>query len=248
MKKISYWAKNHVWTTRFLIILIYILLNIIGVYTGKLLNEINILMPQSYLVVFIICSIALWLWYPDKNAKNKFSSSSYGRRKLFDFSLGAVTFLLIIYAGNNWEHLFLQNGSAKASNITELSKDSSIYNVPLIKNFIASIKGCEVSKLSQREKIRLIKRQIKAINNDKETPKSDKTLLIILSILIAIGLLIGLAALSCSIACSGSGALAIIVAIGGTFLIIFFLTRIIKHMSNPKDKRKVVVGDKTEGK
>lgn len=59
MKKISYWAKNHVWATRFLIILIYILLNIIGVFTGKLLSEINIHIPQPYLVACIIQFIYL---------------------------------------------------------------------------------------------------------------------------------------------------------------------------------------------
>lgn len=246
MKKISYWAKGHIWPTRFLIILIYILLNVIGIYTGKLLNEINIVIPQPYLIVCIISTIVLWSLYPDRKVKKQLPSFSYFRRKLFDFSLGVITFLMIIYAGNNWEHLFLHNESAKASNIVKLSKDSSIYNVPLIKNFIASIKEMDVSKLSQREKIRLIKKQIKAINNDKETSKSDKTLLIILSILIAIGLLIGLAALSCSIACAGSEALAVIVALAGTFLIIFFLIKIIKHLSNPKDKKKEIVKDKTE--
>lgn len=242
MKQISYWAKQHVWQTRLLIILIYILLNVIGIFTGKLLKEVNIILPQVYFTAFIICTIALGIWYPDKNAKKRLSSSAlYVRRKLFDFSLGAVTFLMIIYSGNNWEHLFIKSQSANATNIFNTSKDSAIYNIPVIKNFIASIKAMDVSKLTQREKLRIIKKQIKTIKSDKETSKSDKTLLIILSILVALALLIGLAALSCSIGCAGSEALAIIVALGGTFLIIFFLVRIIKNISNPREKKKIVV-------
>ncbi len=247
MKKISYWAKKHIWQTRLLIILIYILLNIIGIFTGKLLKEINVIIPQVYFIVAIICTIVLWIWYPDKNTKKRFSSVTlYVRRKFSDFSLGAVTFLMIIYAGNNWEHLFIKTESANASNITDLSKDSSIYNIPLIKNFIAGIKGIDVSKLSQREKLRIIKNQIKTIKHDKETSKGDKTLLIILSVIIALGLLGGLAALSCSIGCAGSEALAVIVGVAGTFLIIFFLIRIIKHMSNPTEKKKENVETKVE--
>ena len=203
--------------------------------------EVSVILPQLYFIACIIFTIALWIWYPDRqNAKPGFASSAlYVRRKLFDFSLGAVTFLMIIYAGNNWEHLFIKSESAQASKIIPLSKDSAIYNNPLIKNFIAGIKSMDVSKLSQREKLRLIKDQIKTIKHDKDTSKGDKTLLLItLSVIIALALLYGLAALSCSISCSGSEALAIIVAIGGTFLIIFFLISIIKRITNPPEKKK----------
>ena len=75
MKKVSYWAKNHIWQTRFLIILIYILLNVIGIFTGKLLREVNIIIPQIYFVAVIICTIVLWISYPDKKAKKRLSSS-----------------------------------------------------------------------------------------------------------------------------------------------------------------------------
>ncbi len=116
MKRISFWAKNHVWKSRLLIILIYILLNIIGIITGILLNEINVILPQIYFIACIIVTIALWMWYPDKhNRKPGVSPSAlYVRRKIFDFSLGAVTFLMIIYSGNNWKNLFLKSEFAQA--------------------------------------------------------------------------------------------------------------------------------------
>jgi hypothetical protein len=57
----------------------------------------------------------------------------------------------------------------------------------MLKDFIASLKGKDGSKLSEREKIKLIKKQIKKVQNDTGTSKGGKTALIILSILIALG-------------------------------------------------------------
>jgi hypothetical protein len=239
VKKISYWAKKHIWQSRLIIILIYILLNVLGILTGKLLSELHVTIPQLYFIACLVFTTALWIWYPGKgNVKPGVASHYlYIRRKLFDFSLGAVTFLMIIYAANNWEHLFIKSDPVLASNIVHHPKDSAIKNNPLIKNFIAIIKSKDVDKLSQREKLKLIKDQIKTIKHDKETSKGEKTLLIILSVIIALGLLFGLAAISCSLSCSGSEALAIIVGLGGTVLIIFLLARVIKHISNPPPKK-----------
>ncbi len=87
MKQISYWAKEHVWQSRVLIILVYILLNVIGIFTGKLLTEINVTVPALYSIACIIFTIALWIGYPYRqNAKPGVRSSVlYTRRKLFDF-------------------------------------------------------------------------------------------------------------------------------------------------------------------
>lgn len=235
MKIISFWAKHHIWQSRVIIVAIYILLNIIGVFTGKLLREVNVILPQIYFSACIILTIALWAWYPHKNAKP--GNSSYVRRKLFDFSLAAVTYLIIVYAGNNWEFLLISTESAQASKIIRYSKDSVASNSPLIKDFITTIKNMDVSKLSQKEKARLIKHQIKKVKQDDNTSKTNKTLLIILSVLVALMLLYGLAGLSCSISCGGSEALAIVVALAGTFLIIFFLVKIIKRINNPRPKK-----------
>ncbi|HUS01783.1 MAG TPA: hypothetical protein VMY77_08655 [Chitinophagaceae bacterium] len=236
MKKISGWARDHIWQARLIIVVIYILLNVIGIFTGKLLREVDVILPQGYLIGCLIFTIALWTWYPDKNSKSV--SAPYVRRKLFDFSLAAVTYLMILFAGNNWDHLFINSESAKASKIIRIPRDSVTTNNILIKDFITSIKNMDVSKLSQKEKIRLIKKQIKQVKQDNNTSKSDKTLLIVLSVLVALILLYGLAALSCSISCGGSEALAIVVALAGTFLIIFFLVKIIKRINNPRPKNK----------
>jgi hypothetical protein len=222
-------------------VVIYILLNAIGIFIGKLLGEINIILPQQYLIFCICCTIILWAWYPVKDPRRSFTwSSSYLRRKLFDFSLGTVTLLLIIYTGNHWQKLFIKTEAAQASKVIRIPKDAALHNHSIIQNFINLIKSKDVSKLTQREKIRLIKQQIKTVKQDKETSKGGKAALIILSVLVALALLFGLAALSCSIACGGAEALAAIVAIGGTALIVFFLVRMIRRISNPPPKKEAI--------
>lgn len=237
MKKISYWAKDHIWQSRLIIITIYILLNILGIFTGKLLEDVNVNLPQFCFIACAGFTIVLWFFYPGKSKK------LYVRRKLFDFSLGAITFLMIMYTGNNWAHLFIKSESAQASKIIRVSKDSTITNNRLITNFINSIKSMDVSKLSQKEKIKIIKKQIKEIKKDQETSKGEKTMLIILSVIIAIALLFLLASLACSLSCAGSEALALLVALGGTFLIIFLLVKFIKRINKPvpKNEEKVIL-------
>ena len=238
MKSISFWAKKHIWQSRLLIVVIYILLNGIGLSTGKLLNDINVTLPGLYFIVCVIITVILCIGYSSTNVMAARLFTRYFRRKFFDFALGLITFLMIIYSGNNYKILFINNEAVNAFSIHHLSKDSTLYYNPLIQNFIASIKNMDVSKLSLKEKKRIIKHQIKTIKHDKDISEGNKTLLIILSVIIALGLLFGLAGLSCSLSCSGSEALAIIVGIGGTFLIIFFLIRIIKRITNSHVKKK----------
>ncbi len=239
MRKISLWAKYHVWQSRVLIALFYILLNAIGIFIGKLLKETNIVIPEIYFTACLIFTLVLWIGYPNKNIlnKKKSPSSSYVHRKIFDFSLGVITLLMIIYIGNNQPHLFIKNESAKASKLIRLPKDSSLYNNSFIQNFIQNIKSKDINSLSAKEKLHIIKKQIREIKHDKETSKSDKTLLIILSIIVAIALLIGVGSLACSLSCAGSEALALLVGIGGTVLVISLLFFIIKRINNPRVKK-----------
>ena len=238
MKQISFWAKNHIWPSRLLIITIHILLIVLAGYTGILLNELNIIIPTSCFIVVAIFTIMLWLNYPKHTRTSAVakSSRSYYRRKLYDFSLGLTGFLLIVFAANKPALLSADTKNVYAK-IVPGTIDTTLNNHPLIQDFIASIKSNDVSKLNEKEKLGLIKKQIKTIKHSKDTTPGQKTLLIILSIIIALTLLMCLAALACSAACAGSGALAILLFAGGGFLTIFFLVRIIKNISHPRTKK-----------
>ena len=239
MRKISSWAKAHIWQSRLIIVLIYLGLNVIGIFTGKLFTEIDISIPEFIVIGCLILTIFIWVIYPDKKVmtSNCKFPETYTFRKACDFSLGVITFVLIVYAGNKWQYLFIKTEKAQATKIIRI-KDSSLNNHPLITNFLELIKREDISKLNNREKVKMVKEQIKKVKHDKDTSKEDKTLLIILSIVAALVLLFGLASLSCSIACAGSEALAILVALGGTFLIVLFLLKIIKKIKNRPEKTK----------
>ena len=232
MKKISYWAKHHVWQSRVLIVSMWLVINIIGIFAGKSLTEINITVPEYFWSVCIVSAIFLIACYPQRIGRFAGTYSKlYTRRKVIDFFLGLVTFFMIIYISNYRQTLFSNTQYTQASAIIPAHRDSSISNHPLIKNFILKIKSADVSHMSSREKMKLIKQQLRKVNADKEISKSTKTLLIILTVLLAIVLIMGIAALSCTIACSGSEALAILVGIGGTFLVAFLAVRLIKQIS-----------------
>ena len=239
MRHISLWAKNHKWPSRMIIVGIYLLLNILGIYTGNLLKDIGMFIPELYFNSAIIACVAIWILYPSKrdNHDGYGKSTLYVRRKFFDFTLGAMTFLMIVFLSNNGAQILLKTNIAVASFINPHVQDTGVYDNALIKNFVTDIQKMDVSKLSQKEKIRILKKQIKTIKHDKTTSNGDKIALIILSILIALALLFLLAALSCSIACAGSEALSIIVLIAGTFLIVFFMLKIIKHIQHPRNKK-----------
>ena len=78
-----------------------------------------------------------------------------------------------------------------------------------------------------------LKAEVKAIVGQMKTQKvtGEQVLLIILTILLALLLLYGVAALSCSIACSGADGLAVLVFLLGLGLIVWLTVALIKKIS-----------------
>src|SRR5665647_251415 len=148
MKKISFWAKNYIWQSRLIIVLIYLLLNAIGLFTGKLLNDINVNLSKSSFMTSAIFTVLLWIVYYTKPLKLLSCFTHYFRKKFFEFSMGLVTFLFIIYAGNNYRGVFITNQAKAAFNTRHYPNDSALLKNPLISNFLASIKNMDVNKLS----------------------------------------------------------------------------------------------------
>ena len=87
-------------------------------------------------------------------------------------------------------------------------------------------------------KKKLLKEQLRAIKKSGEISKGGKVALIILSVIVALGLLYLVAALACNISCSGSEGGAIILAVGGTALVIFLLVITLRAILGKKKKPK----------
>jgi hypothetical protein len=117
-------------------------------------------------------------------------------------------------------------------------KDSISKNYKSIKDLNASMQDENGNMLKWKERKKLLKHQIREIKKANDPSKGEKVLLVILSILVALGLLYLVAALSCSIACSGSEAIALLVAIGGTAGVILLLIFVIRAIYGKRRKKK----------
>jgi hypothetical protein len=217
MKKISWWAKKHKVPARIIIVLSFIFLNALAFFTGHLLNQLGILFSQAFLFGSFFIFLIAFIAYPLKKQKEKKPKSSnyYLLQKSCDFILAASTFCMIVCLSNRPETLIQFYPQIKAFAITFPSKDSTAKHYKSISDFYSSLKDGKGNQVKWKERKKLLKEQVREIKKDNNLSKGEKIALIILSVLVAAGLFLLVAALSCSLSCSGSDALSAIVLIGG---------------------------------
>ena len=222
MLQLSFWARKHVWSTRLIIIfLIYPLLNISGWFIGDLLalNGITFNQNLGYILSFII--LFLFLIYPYKIDKKRYRHY-YAWKKTTEILMICTTFCFILLRGNGFN-------SENGTNLVVTSGYASVVD----KNVEPS------SKTLEKEKKNFIKKFVKNLRNKyKNASKRDKTGMIILAILVALGLIFLLGVLSCSIACGGAEGLAYAIFFIGLGAIIFGLVRVIKRINRGEPKQK----------
>jgi hypothetical protein len=240
MKKLSSWAKTHKWPARIIIVTGFILLILLGIITGQLLRDLLVDLPRAVLFLFIGIYLACALLYPVKKpgAFGGVKQRSYRRQKTCDLLLAGSTFLMVVFLSNK-QTLFPGSTSMAApvtATLSTLPGDSATRSYKPIKEFSASMKDGNGKMLRWKERKKMLKEQIRAIKHSNEPSPGGKTALIVLSILIALGLIALLAALSCNISCSGSAGLAILVMVLGTGLVIFLLIRIVQRLTGKRKK------------
>ncbi len=237
MKKISLWASKHPWQSRFLIVLIYLALNFIGLVAGDVLFSSHLIIPADSIYVTSIIFLLAILLYPQKKNKHRYTNF-YKRQKLTDFILASTSFLLIISFGNHYNTTHPLTNSPFHS-LYAIANSPVPATVLPFKHFtkekpvIKKKKGIKNLKQKLRDNIRLLRKEYKSSTN------GEKTALIVLAILVAAGLLLLLAALACNISCAGSEGAAVVVALLGTGLIIFLLVRVIKRLKRGKAKEEI---------
>lgn len=226
MRKLAFWARENKNTARLTIIISYILLNMLALFTGDVLHSLNIEFTPLLFIFTVAMTFLGCMIYPSKIRKKEYRNF-FARQKSADLLLVCSTFLFIVYAGNslnkNWNTIY---NSAQAISLIPPSASTSITHS-------SSTKTAE-SKKSFSKKIRA---EIKSLRKAyKDSTKSQKTLYIILAVLAAAGLAYGLAAVACGISCSGSEALAIAVFAVGLGGIVFGLVKLIQRISRGKPK------------
>ncbi len=243
MKKISIWAKRHPRSARITIFVFFVILNVLGFTTGMLLNDTGIYLPVFAIVFFICLYAAGFIAYPFKNIRGKYrmTASGYIHQKTCDFLLAGSTFLMIVYFGNHREILFrysLPFTQAIASSSTLPATSVAKPSYKSVSAFLRSMKDENGKLLSWKERKKLLKEQVRAIKKADELSNGAKTALIVLSVLVAAGLIYLVGVIACSLACNGSEAAAWIVAIGGTGLVIFLLILAIRSILSKKKHEK----------
>jgi hypothetical protein len=238
MKKISYWAKSYKQEARITIIICYIVLNILAIISGYFLQQIGLrLLPVFLFCCFTVFMVAI-IAYPSKYRKglNLSASAFYNLQKTCDFIIVSCTFCMIFYLSNRPENLFQFYPQVDAYIINHTPKDNADKPYKSISDFYASLKDKDGNSLKWKERKKLLKEQVRSIKKDNDLSKGSKTLLIILSVIAATGLVFLVAALSCSLSCNGSDAAAALVGVGGTALIIFLLVLAIRAINGKKRK------------
>jgi hypothetical protein len=221
MKTLSIWAHYHPWAARIAIIVSAVILMCIAILAGLLSYDAGHVMNSaspwiSTLLIFILCAV-----YPNKQNKRY---KIYQVRKALDVCLVISSFLLFASTSNQYAasgYRTQQVGSLAASSFS-----SSSLSKPVKPNF--------------RQQKRVVKQWLKALREMyKKASPTSKTLLILLTVLVAVSLIILIAALSCNIACTSSAAIAWIVFLFGSAGVIL-LGRMVIHRirRGPKHKSK----------
>ena len=239
MVHISLWASRHIWPTRFLIFLIYVLLHALGWIAGDLLSSISIELNHAFLYMSIALTIAALLIYPTHNKKIS-SPKLYRLHKAADIMLASATFILIVFTANRWTHTLPGNHANGASVVSVLPGNMKSFNEsepkPAKEVVSPDHKRKKTSFREWRKKMKEAFRKIRQAYRKGEN--GERIVLIIVSIIGAVILILLLAALSCSIACSGLEALAIVLYIAGTTGIIIGLVKIIQGINKKYNKKK----------
>jgi hypothetical protein len=205
-------------------------------FTGFLAGELDLFLTDWLLISSIVIFIVTCFVYPSK-AKRK-TGNLYSLQKTCDFILAGTTFLMMVFFGNRettpLHYGVMGNMFASSSS---LPADSNQTYKP-ISEFKKLMMNSEGKKLKWKERKALLKTQVKGIKAASGMSDLGKTLLIILSVIIALGLLALLSALSCELSCNGSEGGAVIVGVLGTALIVFLTFIVIRSIVRKSKKTK----------
>jgi hypothetical protein len=240
-KQFSFWARDHKWSSRFIIVFSFIMMNILGIITGLLLSELNMTFSTWFILLSVLLFSIAWLKYPGKKEDR---SRTYVFRKSCDAILIGATFLMFMYFGNRNVSPF-DSSVFSASAVTSSMPKDSTKNYKSLEEFKKLLHDENGKPLKWKERKKILKQQVKAIKKDNTISDGGKVGLIILCVLLALILAYGVAALSCSLSCSGSEGAAVVVAVlglAGVALLTFFVIRSITR----KPKRETLKEPKPE--
>lgn len=235
MKNISRWAQANPILSRMLIALSHVLVVGNSILLGSMLFALSWDVPQWSIVILANLFFILYISYPQKGVKIFWIRYSYGRQKIYDFSL-VVVYSAVIACGANTIFTYTYQASYSATS----SISTFISYRPKPSEEITNQQKLN-TKQSIRTKIKNTAKNIaKNLKNPAEKSGSDaaKILLFLLSVVVTFLLGYGIAALACNIACSGAEGLAWVVLLVGWTGIIWLEIIVIRAIGKLRSKKK----------
>jgi hypothetical protein len=228
MRTLSKWAYLNPIKSRFLITFLHLLSIVNAIFLGVLfyLGDIpSSIIPTVLLTTIFFTSLLL---YP--NTKRRLTGQKYQQQKLCDFTLVLSGALFLAFAVNHYLATPSDSYSALAEN-TQVTVQLSAIGQSSDTDVMPVLTKAEIRK-ARRGKIKELKTSIrawkKAHKGNKKGGDAGEVLLILLVIFGAAMAALLLAALSCSLACSGAGGLAILLMLAGIVGIVFLSVVLIK--------------------
>lgn len=206
MKTMAYWAAAHPLQARWSIAGLQVSLGLLAITQGYLLWQMDWLLSPAIIYTAVSALAFAIFVYPFADSPRLAWWSHFGRRKTGDFLLAAVAYIMVLQLSiAGYDYLSRPVEVTGQAEFMVHSRTSTIK-----KGFVYKLKA--------------LKNTIREHLADERTPVSFwQILLLLLSIVVAFYLLYIVAALSCSISCNGSTALATVVLVLGSAAVIFLL-------------------------
>ena len=237
MYRLSLWAHLHVWSARFLIIAANLFLLALGWLLGHQWTAIGVAISPMVFYTGALLALLGFFAYPSKRRKKGFKHF-YAVQKTCDGLLATGAFVMMMCTAQ-------QNAMPPSWGMQAQATELAVQPVPSTAkqktSFFKKVTGQLAYSLGfnkgMGKKLKANWQQLRLVY--KDISKGGKVALIILSILVGAGLIFLALALACGIACNGSGALALLVALGGIGLVIFLLVKIIDRIQKGPKTPKV---------
>lgn len=212
MKKLSSWGFYHPRIARCLMVLIKIVMILLAWYIGNILQLADIYFTTDSFYIIAICILPGVLLYPnEKRKKVYFERSYYIHQKLCDGIITFFSFSAFIILFNTNFSLDPAYGAKPIYRYGETTAQNYVNNSP-------GNGGKKMSEKKSKAAKRSFIKQIKQISSlAKKGNKEQISLILEMVFAITLGACLGIivAALSCSLACSGNELAALLVLIFG---------------------------------
>jgi hypothetical protein len=223
-KLLSRWAKDNKWKARSTLVMLKIGAAAGCLLLGHELYNSSIMIPGFVKISSIAVLAYAIAFYPSKYFPSGAPTFSFLQRKFYDASIFTASAIIMLYAGNRYD-VTLEPA--------QMALTVAYVDLPAEK-FGGLHKQMTIVKKEFKQKLKTYLQ-----DGPKEKTRGAKIALTILAVLAAIALTFGVAALSCSLSCSGSEAAAIFVAVGGVGLIVGGLVATIRSIHNRPTKKRV---------